>query len=64
MAAQPEACWACSRLITDVGMPDMDGFELRSRILAERPELPVILTTGRPELRQQHPALVEPDRYF
>jgi FixJ family two-component response regulator len=51
-------------LITDVGMPDMDGFELRRLVLAERPALPVILITGRPELRGQHSFPVEPDRYF
>ena len=41
-------------LISDIGMPDMDGFELRRLALSERPELPVILITGRPELRAQH----------
>jgi FixJ family two-component response regulator len=51
-------------LITDIGMADMDGFELRSLALAEWPELPVILITGRPELRHPHSALVERDRYF
>jgi FixJ family two-component response regulator len=51
-------------LITDVGMPDMDGFELRRLVLAERPDLPVFLITGRPELRRQHAALIERDRYF
>ena len=40
-------------LISDIGMPEMDGFELRRLALSERPELPVILVTGRPELRAQ-----------
>ena len=36
-------------LISDIGMPEMDGFELRRLALSKRPELPVILMTGRPE---------------
>jgi DNA-binding response OmpR family regulator len=51
-------------LISDIGMPDMDGFELRRLALSERPELPVILITGRPELRAQHSSILERDRYF
>ena len=51
-------------LISDIGMPDMDGFELRRLALSERPELPVILITGRPELRAQHSSIIERDRYF
>ena len=42
-------------LISDIGMPEMNGFELRRLALSERPELPVILITGRPELRAQYP---------
>jgi FixJ family two-component response regulator len=51
-------------LISDIGMPDMDGFELRRLALSERPELPVILITGRPEFRAQHSSHIERDRYF
>jgi FixJ family two-component response regulator len=51
-------------IISDIGMPDMDGFELRRLALSERPELPVILITGRPELRAQHSSNIERDRYF
>lgn len=51
-------------LISDIGMPEMDGFELRRLALAERPELPVILVTGRPELRAQDSSNIERDRYF
>jgi len=51
-------------LISDIGMPDMNGFELRRLALSERPELPVILITGRPELRTQYAAIIERDRYF
>ena len=51
-------------LISDIGMPDMNGIELRRLALSERPELPIILITGRPEVRAQHAAIIERDRYF
>ena len=51
-------------LISDIGMPDMNGIELRRVALSARPELPVILITGRPELRTQHASIIERDRYF
>jgi DNA-binding response OmpR family regulator len=51
-------------LISDIGMPEMDGFQLRRLALLERPELPVILITGRPELRAQDSSNIERDRYF
>jgi DNA-binding response OmpR family regulator len=37
-------------LISDLGMPDMDGFELGREAQATRPDLPVVFVTGRPEL--------------
>jgi FixJ family two-component response regulator len=40
-------------LITDVGMPGMDGFELRDRVKEAHPELPVFLITGRHEIADQ-----------
>lgn len=40
-------------LITDIGMPEMDGFELRDFVNRERPELPVFLITGRHEIAEQ-----------
>ncbi len=40
-------------LITDIGMPGMNGFELRDQVKKVRPELPVLLTTGRHEIADQ-----------
>lgn len=37
-------------LISDVAMPLMDGVELARVVQAARPDLPVILVTGRPDL--------------
>ena len=42
-------------VISDVGMPVMDGFELARAIQARRPGLPVILITGRPDLLNRSP---------
>ena len=39
-------------LITDIGMPGMDGFELERVIQGRRPGLPVILITGRHEIAE------------
>lgn len=40
-------------LITDIGMPGLDGFELRDRAQADNPGLPVFLITGRHEIADQ-----------
>jgi FixJ family two-component response regulator len=51
-------------LISDIGMPDMNGIRLRKLALSARPELPVILITGRTECRAEYASIIEPDRYF
>jgi FixJ family two-component response regulator len=40
-------------LITDIGLPGMDGFELRALVETARPDLPVFLITGRHEIADQ-----------
>jgi FixJ family two-component response regulator len=40
-------------LITDIGMPGTNGFELRDIVKKVRPELPVFLITGRHEIADQ-----------
>ena len=44
-------------LITDIGMPEMDGFELRDAVTKACPGLPVFLITGRHEIADQSRAL-------
>jgi FixJ family two-component response regulator len=39
-------------LITDIGMPGVDGFELQRLMSERRPDLPVILITGRHEIAE------------
>ena len=52
-------------LISDVGMPVMDGFALARSVQAARPELPVILITGRPDVLNRSPLDVpHPCRLF
>lgn len=36
----------CDLLLTDIAMPDMDGYELYSRTKEIRPNLPIIMMTG------------------
>jgi FixJ family two-component response regulator len=44
-------------LISDIDMPVMDGLELLRVVRAARPELPVILITGHPEMLNRLPAI-------
>lgn len=46
-------------LITDIGMPGLDGFELHHIAKQLRPELPVFLITGRHEIADQRRAGAE-----
>jgi FixJ family two-component response regulator len=43
-------------LITDIGMPAMDGFELHDVVRKAKPHLPVFLITGRHEIGDQQRA--------
>ncbi len=43
-------------LITDIGMPGMNGFELRDNLKKAHPELPVFLISGRHEIADQERA--------
>ena len=42
-------------LISDIDMPVMDGFEVLRVVRAERPELPIILITGVPDIPDRLP---------
>jgi FixJ family two-component response regulator len=44
-------------LISDIGMPLIDGFDLERLARTARPELPVILITGRLELAKSQEAI-------
>ncbi|HEX5959587.1 MAG TPA: response regulator [Hyphomicrobiaceae bacterium] len=51
-------------LIADIGMPVIDGFELEKLVRKARPELPVILITGRHEIADQRRAIAQGNRFF
>jgi FixJ family two-component response regulator len=40
-------------LITDIGLPNVDGLQLRSLVVRQFPRLPVFLITGRHEIADQ-----------
>jgi FixJ family two-component response regulator len=44
-------------LISDIDMPVMDGLELLRVVRATRPELPIILITGYPEMLNRLPPM-------
>jgi FixJ family two-component response regulator len=69
MYSSARMCWkngvsGIDCLITDISMADMNGVRLRRLALSARPELPVILITGRTECRTQYARIIEPGRYF
>ena len=45
-------------LITDIGIPSMDGFDLHDLIKKMRPDLPVFMITGRDVTGDQQRALI------
>lgn len=47
-------------MITDLGMPDMDGNELARRLQMERPDLPIILISGYGDVETERPLLRKP----
>jgi FixJ family two-component response regulator len=52
-------------LISDIGMPGMDGYKFVRQVLVDRPGLPVFLITGCEELaKTDSPGAVPPDRFF
>lgn len=51
-------------LIADIGMPVIDGFELEKLVKQARPQLPVILITGRHEIADQQRAIAQGNRFF
>lgn len=51
-------------VIADIGMPHIDGFELEKLTRQARPELPVILITGRHEIADQQRAIAQGNRFF
>jgi two-component system cell cycle sensor histidine kinase/response regulator CckA len=47
-------------VITDIGMPEMDGYELARRLEDERPDLPIIYMTGYGDFEVAGPFLRKP----
>ena len=45
-------------LISDIDMPVMDGFQLLKIVRAQRPELPIVLITGVPDMPDRWPPVV------
>jgi FixJ family two-component response regulator len=51
-------------LITDIGMPVINGFELHDAVKNESPDLPVFMITGRHEIGDQQRASAKDIRGF
>jgi two-component system cell cycle response regulator CpdR len=47
-------------LITDVQMPIMDGFELANRAREKRPDMPIVLMSGKEHGRPGFPVIRKP----
>jgi len=48
---------AMTLLITDIRMPEMDGYELAEAAIALNPDIKMLMLTGYPEMRIPPPAL-------
>ena len=46
-------------LVTDIGIPSMDGFELYDLVKKVRPDLPVFMITGRDVIGDQQRAILK-----
>jgi len=44
-------------VVSDIDMPVMDGFALSQAVHETRPELPIVLITGHPEMLDQLPSI-------
>lgn len=51
-------------LISDIGMPVTDGFELGDMVKQARPGLPIILVTARHETADERRAIAQGSRFF
>ena len=47
-------------MITDIGMPEMDGYELARQLQEERPDLPIVYMTGYGDVDVAGPFLRKP----
>lgn len=47
-------------VLTDIGMPDMNGHELAQRLQEERPEVPILIMSGYGDAVTAHPFLQKP----
>jgi len=47
-------------VITDIGMPEMDGHELARHLHEQQPELPVVFMTGYGDAETVGPSLQKP----
>ncbi|HMP75445.1 MAG TPA: PAS domain S-box protein [Kiritimatiellia bacterium] len=51
-------------LLTDVIMPRMDGHELKARVRADHPRLPVVLMSGHPETAESKPESLNGQQFY
>lgn len=59
--------WSVSILVTDLGLPNMDGFELIARVRSDgrSSDLPIVVISGNPDPAVQERALrLGADAYF